>query len=166
MDKEVTDLMEVLKVPGISTKESEIVAILEKFLRLQGVLAGAIHYDRVQDQSDYGEQIGNMIVRDAVFRQRIVDLYRVTFQQAAAGTKNAAGEAAHTEWKLGPCYKSYAIPRDALVERTTVSVMSNRAYSRTSWSSTAAWTSIGSTHAACPWSRWGVANTAPIQSSG
>ena len=28
-----------------------------------------------------------------------------------------------TEWKLGPCYESYAIPKDALVVRTTVSAM-------------------------------------------
>jgi tripeptide aminopeptidase len=330
MDKAVSDLMDVLDVPGISTEEAEIAAFLDKFLRSQGVPADAIRYDRTQDQSEYGGQIGNMIVRlpargghtgpsrmfmahidtvalcrgakprvdlngqprrvvndnpesalgaddrsgvavmmhlvrwlaeskvahpsitlvftvqeelglvgargldlkaikpdppvmafnydggevetiivavtgttrffidvfgkaahtgvnpqdgasaavaaakaladlardgwhgpinrdggtgsanigvmsggemtntvmdkmiirgearshDAVFRQRIVDLYREAFQRAAGETKNAAGESVRTEWKLGPCYESYAIRQDDLVVKTTVSAMS------------------------------------------
>lgn len=54
---------------------------------------------------------------DPVFRQKIVDKYRETFQRACAETRNKAGECVRMEWKLGPCYDSYALPPDAPVAK-------------------------------------------------
>jgi tripeptide aminopeptidase len=100
---------------------------------------GPINRDGGTGSANIGVMIGGemtntvmdkMIIRgearshDPVFRKRIVDLYLEAFQRAAAETKNAAGESVRTEWKLGPCYESYAIRQDELVVKTTVSAMS------------------------------------------
>ncbi len=85
-----------------------------------GVISGGEMTNTIMDK---------MIVRgearshDPAFRQRIVDLYRETFGKAAADTTNAAGDAVRMEWKLGPCYESFAIPRDAPVIRATTAAM-------------------------------------------
>ena len=49
---------------------------------------------------------------DPAFRQQIVDRYRDAFTRAAAATRNASGECVRMEWKLGPCYDSYALQAD------------------------------------------------------
>jgi tripeptide aminopeptidase len=54
---------------------------------------------------------------DARFRRSIVDRYRSTFEKSAASTKNVDGECARLDWKLGPCYESFAVPADSAVAR-------------------------------------------------
>ena len=60
---------------------------------------------------------------DAAFRQQIVDLYHARFAQTARETRNAAGECARMDWKLGPCYDAFSIPADAPVVQTASAAM-------------------------------------------
>lgn len=60
---------------------------------------------------------------DAAFRQQIVDLYHDRFMQMAGDTRNASGECARVDWKLGPCYDAFALPADAPVVRTASAAM-------------------------------------------
>ena len=57
-DRHVSELMEALLIPGVSTQEGAISAHVEEKLRALGVPAVAIARDRAQEQSEYGGKTG------------------------------------------------------------------------------------------------------------
>jgi tripeptide aminopeptidase len=114
---------------GVSTAAAAAVAIAEL---VQGGWHGPIRKGERRGSANVGILQGGemtntcmskLIVRcearshDQAFRQEIVDRYRDAFARAAAATRNAAGECVRMEWKLGPCYDSYALRPDEPVIR-------------------------------------------------
>lgn len=63
MDRNVTELMDLLVVPGASTKEEEINEYLIARLLDLGVPREAIQSDETHRQSEYGGAVGNLVVR-------------------------------------------------------------------------------------------------------
>ena len=62
MNQAINDLMELLPIPGQPSQEAQIAAEIYDKLITMGVPADNISYDNAQDQSEYGGEIGNMIV--------------------------------------------------------------------------------------------------------
>ena len=65
MDANVAELLDLLVVPGESTKEEEIDAYLVNRLVELGVPKEAVCHDRASEQSEYGGTVGDLIVRRA-----------------------------------------------------------------------------------------------------
>jgi len=63
MKRAIEDLLELLRIPGVSTEEAGVAEHLVKTLRSLGVPQEAISRDRVHERSEYGGQCGNLIVR-------------------------------------------------------------------------------------------------------
>jgi tripeptide aminopeptidase len=63
MDENVRTLIELIRVPGEAGKESAISAEVRRRLREMGVPAGNMVTDNAHQQSEYGGEIGNLIVR-------------------------------------------------------------------------------------------------------
>ncbi|MEM7111731.1 MAG: M20/M25/M40 family metallo-hydrolase [Chloroflexota bacterium] len=59
----IADLMALLPIAGPPAKEGQVAAFLEAQLQALGVASEQISYDRAQDQSEYGGEVGNMIVQ-------------------------------------------------------------------------------------------------------
>ncbi len=63
MDLNVETVIELMKVPGEPGKERVIFEKLQEMLREMGVPAERMTSDRTQEQSEYGGEVGNLIVR-------------------------------------------------------------------------------------------------------
>ncbi|MCG3180975.1 MAG: Carboxypeptidase G2 [Phycisphaerae bacterium] len=63
MNQSISDLLDLLNVPGVSTEENRVADHLKAFLKARGVPAGAIREDRAFEQSEYGGTQGNILVR-------------------------------------------------------------------------------------------------------
>ena len=61
MDVNIAELLDLLVVPGESTKEEEIDAYLVKRLLELGVPKEAIYHDRAAEQSEYGGMVGQTV---------------------------------------------------------------------------------------------------------
>lgn len=79
-----------------------------------GVMQGGKMTNTVMDAMSVR---GEARSHDRLFRQRIVDTYRETYERAAAATRNAAGRRARMEWSLGPCYEAFALAPETPVVR-------------------------------------------------
>ena len=63
IDQAILDLMELLPIEGPPAKEAAVAAHLRSKLVEIGVPEHAIVHDTAQDQSEYGGEVGNLIVR-------------------------------------------------------------------------------------------------------
>jgi tripeptide aminopeptidase len=63
MQTAVNDLLELLRIPGVSTEEALVAEHLTKAMLALGVPPDAILRDRAFEGSEYGGQCGNLIVR-------------------------------------------------------------------------------------------------------
>ncbi len=63
IDQTIADLMALLPIPGPPAKESQVAKYLHKTFVEMGIPEEQIVYDRAQDQSEYGGDVGNLIVR-------------------------------------------------------------------------------------------------------
>ena len=59
----IQDLLTLLPIPGPPAHEKEVASYLHRTLVGMGIHEDQIAYDRAQDQSEYGGNIGNMIVK-------------------------------------------------------------------------------------------------------
>lgn len=62
IESAISDLLALLPIPGPPSKEKEVAEYLHKALVEIGIPDSQIAYDRAQDQSEYGGNVGNMIV--------------------------------------------------------------------------------------------------------
>ncbi|MDD4892185.1 MAG: M20/M25/M40 family metallo-hydrolase [Phycisphaerae bacterium] len=85
-----------------------------------GILHGGEMTNTVMDRLSIRGEVRS---HNTAFRNKLVDLYVAAFQRHAAGTQNAAGQSARMDWKLGPCYDSFAIPDSAPVVQTAMAAM-------------------------------------------
>lgn len=63
IDLAIKDLMALLPIPGPPAKEKAVADFLHQIFVEIGIPDTDIQYDRAQDQSEYGGDIGNMIVK-------------------------------------------------------------------------------------------------------
>jgi len=63
MNPAITDLMDLLPIHGPPAKESMVAAAIREKLIEIGIPASNITHDKAQDQSEYGGEVGNMIVQ-------------------------------------------------------------------------------------------------------
>lgn len=63
MKNEIDQLIKLLLIPGLSTEENAVATYIEQELRSFGVPNEAIRHDHAQDQSEYGGNVGNLVVR-------------------------------------------------------------------------------------------------------
>ena len=63
IDVAIKDLMALLPIPGPPAKEKPVADYLHQTFVEMGIPDSHIQYDRAQDQSEYGGNVGNMIVK-------------------------------------------------------------------------------------------------------
>lgn len=63
IEKTIEDLMVLLPIPGPPGKESQVAEYLHNMFVQMGIADEQIVYDRAQEQSEYGGDVGNLIVR-------------------------------------------------------------------------------------------------------
>lgn len=63
IESAIDDLLTLLPIPGPPAHEKEVAEFLHRSLVDMGIPDGEICYDRAQDQSEYGGNVGNMIVK-------------------------------------------------------------------------------------------------------
>ena len=63
IEKAIEDLMVLLPIPGPPGKESQVAQYLHNMFLEIGISDEQIVYDRAQEQSEYGGDVGNLIVR-------------------------------------------------------------------------------------------------------
>lgn len=63
MNQPITDLMDLLPIHGAPSKEGLVADAIRQKLTEMGIPASNITHDNAQDQSEYGGEIGNMIVQ-------------------------------------------------------------------------------------------------------
>ena len=63
IESAINDLLTLLPIPGPPTQEREVAEFLHQTLVAMGIPDEQISYDRAQDQSEYGGNVGNMIVK-------------------------------------------------------------------------------------------------------
>lgn len=63
IESAINDLLALLPIPGPPAQEKKVAEHLHKILVSIGVPNEQIAYDRAQDQSEYGGNVGNMIVK-------------------------------------------------------------------------------------------------------
>lgn len=61
-DSALTDLLDLLPIPGPPAQEGQVAAFLRQRLEALGVPTTAMHHDNAQAQSEYGGDVGNLIV--------------------------------------------------------------------------------------------------------
>ena len=62
MNLAINDLLDLLPIPGPPAKESEIAEAIKDKLLSMGVSPGSIFHDNAHQQSEYGGEVGNLIV--------------------------------------------------------------------------------------------------------
>ena len=63
IEKAIEDLMVLLPIPGPPAEESQVAQHLRNLFVAIGIPDEQIVYDQAQEQSEYGGDVGNMIVR-------------------------------------------------------------------------------------------------------
>ena len=63
IESAINDLLTLLPIPGPPAQEREVAEFLHQTLVAMGIPDEQISYDRAQDQSEYGGNVGNMIVK-------------------------------------------------------------------------------------------------------
>jgi len=63
IESAINDLLALLPIPGPPGQEKEVAEYLHKILVDMGIPDEQISYDQAQDQSEYGGNVGNMIVK-------------------------------------------------------------------------------------------------------
>ncbi len=63
IESAIRDLLALLPIPGPPAQEKEVADYLHKLLVDMGIPDSQLAYDRAQDQSEYGGNVGNMIVK-------------------------------------------------------------------------------------------------------
>ena len=63
IEKAIEDLMVLLPIPGPPGKERQVTQNLHSMFVEMGIPDNQIVYDSAQEQSEYGGDVGNMIVR-------------------------------------------------------------------------------------------------------
>ncbi|MCB8944819.1 MAG: M20/M25/M40 family metallo-hydrolase [Ardenticatenaceae bacterium] len=65
LDTAIHDLLTLLPIPGPPAQEKAVADFLQQTLVAMGIPHNQICYDRAQDQSEYGGNVGNLIVKIA-----------------------------------------------------------------------------------------------------
>ena len=65
IESAIDDLLALLPIPGPPAQERKVAEFLQQTLVAMGIPEEQIEYDRAQDQSEYGGNVGNMIVKIA-----------------------------------------------------------------------------------------------------